>query len=107
MPMPRFCLDDTVQISEDVVFRELDGEAVLLHLGTGIYFGLNEVGTRIWTLLGQNGSLQSVLDDMLKQYDAAPDRLEKDLLPPGGQMREKGLVQENLPTPVYRRTITI
>ena len=100
MPMPRFCLDDTVQISEDVVFRELDGEAVLLHLGTGIYFGLNEVGTRIWTLLGQNGSLQSVLDDMLKQYDAAPDRLEKDLLQLVEQMREKGLVQEHLPTPV-------
>ena len=100
MPLQPFSLEDTVRISEDVVFRELDGEAVLLHLGTGIYFGLNEVGTRIWTLLGQDGSLQSVLDAMVKQYDVAPDRLEKDLLQLVEQMREKGLVQEHLPTPV-------
>ena len=40
-------LQDSVQISEDAVFRELDGEAVILNLDTGIYFGLNRTGTRI------------------------------------------------------------
>ena len=96
----KFSLQDTVRISEDVVFRELDGEAVLLNLDSGIYFGLNEVGTRIWTVLGQDGALQSVFDAMKQQYDVVPERLEKDLLELVEQMSSKGLVQEHLPTPV-------
>ena len=32
----------------DVVVRDLDGEAVVLDLATGTYFGLNDAGTRIW-----------------------------------------------------------
>jgi len=34
-------LNDSIVVSEDVLFRELDDEAVLLNLKTGIYFGLN------------------------------------------------------------------
>ena len=96
----KFSLQDTVRISEDVVFRELDGEAVLLNLGSGIYFGLNDVGTRIWSLLGQDGALRSVFEAMKQQYDVVPERLEKDLLELVEQMYSKGLVQEHLPTPV-------
>ena len=29
----------------------LDGEAILLHLGSGTYFGMNEVATRAWELI--------------------------------------------------------
>ena len=43
-------------IPEDVVVRDLAGEAVLLHLGTGTYFGLDTVGTRIWHLLAEHQS---------------------------------------------------
>jgi len=100
MQTGKLALEDTVRISEEVVFRELDGEAVLLHLATGIYFGLNDVGTRIWALLRQDGALQSVFEAMKQQYDVAPERLEKDLLELVEQMRSKGLVTEHIATPV-------
>ena len=35
----------------DVISRMLDGEAVILDLNSGEYFGLNETGARIWELL--------------------------------------------------------
>ena len=44
-------LKDVITISPDVAFRDLDGEAVLLNLATGTYFGLNEMGTRMWHLI--------------------------------------------------------
>lgn len=90
--MPRITLDDAVQINEDAVFRELDGEAVILNLETGIYFGLNETGTRIWNLLSQQGSLQSALEALAEQYDAPRSSLESDLLQLVDQLCEKGLV---------------
>ena len=98
--MGQLSLDSTVRISGDVVFREIDGEAVLLDLGTSIYFGLNEVGTRIWNLLQQDGSLQKTLDALEREYAEIPrDRLEQDLLELVSQMLERGLLLEPIPAP--------
>ena len=41
-----------VSINPAAVFAELDDGAVILNVDTGIYFGLDRVGTRIWTLVG-------------------------------------------------------
>ena len=85
-------LQDSIQISEDAVFRELDGEAVILNLDTGIYFGLNPTGTSIWNLIAQHSSLQKVLETMTEEYEAPPESLENDILQLVGQLCEKGLV---------------
>jgi hypothetical protein len=45
-----------VRICDDVVFHDLQGELVLLNLKTGVYFGLDSVGTRIWHLIREHGS---------------------------------------------------
>ena len=74
-------LENTFILSKDALFRDLDGEAVVLHVSSGTYFGLNAVGTRIWQLVEQHhGKLAAVLDELSREYDAAPDRLETDLL---------------------------
>jgi len=36
-------LDSRIQINDDVLWQELQGEAVLLNLKTGVYFGLNPI----------------------------------------------------------------
>ncbi len=41
----------------NVLVRELGGEAVLLDIETGRYFGLNATGVRIWALLGEGEEL--------------------------------------------------
>jgi len=40
-----------VSVPEQVLVRVLDGQSVVLSLETEKYFGLDEVGTRMWTLL--------------------------------------------------------
>ena len=52
-----------VTIPETVLFRDLDGEAVLLDTVSGRYFGLNEVGTRMWALLQFHGEIEAVCRD--------------------------------------------
>ena len=68
-----------VRISEHVVVRELGGEAVLLHLGTGIYFGLDTVGARIWQLLAGQGDTEAVYAQLLGEYEVDAVRLRADL----------------------------
>ncbi len=87
-------LSERIRPSEDVVFREMEGEAVLLNLDSGTYFGLNAVGTSIWKLLEENDSLQWVYEKMAEDY-AVPDQvLQDDLLRLADQLREKGLVKK-------------
>ena len=85
-------LDATVQIPDDVVFRELDGEAVILNLDTGMYFGLDAVGTRIWQLLDTHKSLRRTLQALEEEFDAPPDQLTADLTAFDDQLKAKGLV---------------
>jgi hypothetical protein len=85
-------LSDEVTISPEVLIQELDGEAVLLDLASESYFGLDDVGTRIWQLLQEHGSLQRVYDAMLTEFDVEPVRLEEDLLRHVGELADAGLV---------------
>jgi hypothetical protein len=85
-------LDASVHVGEDVVFRELDGEAVILNLQSGVYFGLDAVGTRIWQLCGQHGSLRSVWQAMRDEFDAPAEDLEADLLTFIDELAAKGLL---------------
>jgi coenzyme PQQ synthesis protein D (PqqD) len=86
--------------SRDVVFRELDGEGVILNLASGVYFGLDETGTRMWHLIEQHHSLDAVLAALLEEYDAARETIEQDLIRLASELSEKGLlVVESSDTP--------
>ena len=85
-------LNSRVQISKDVLFQELQGESVLLNLNTGVYLGLNQVGTRIWDLLQEDGSLARAMEKLLEEYDVSPEILSKDLLTLVAQMETHGLL---------------
>jgi hypothetical protein len=63
-----------------VLFRDLAGEAVLLDPEAGTYFGLNEVGTRAWNLLGGTAARVAVHGALVQEYDAPPERIWEDLL---------------------------
>lgn len=69
-----------VSIPEDLLFRELEGEAVLLDLDSGEYFGLDEMGTEMWLTLTRHDTLDDGYRDLLARYDVAPERLRQDLL---------------------------
>ena len=73
-------LDKRVTVPPGVMFRDLDGEAVVLEIESGRYFGLNETGTRMWLLLQEHGSVERVLRDLLTEYDVNEERLRRELL---------------------------
>jgi len=82
-----------IKPSEDVVWRNLQGESVLLDLKSGVYFGLDAVGTRIWTLLQDHSDLQAVLQELLREYEVSEETCARDLMDLVSAMAEKGLVQ--------------
>lgn len=90
--MHEVSLRTALRVSEDIVFRELDGEAVILNLATGIYFGLDPIGTRMWQLIERHARLEAVLAELREEYDAPPATLERDLVRLASELMAKGLV---------------
>jgi hypothetical protein len=71
---------DRVEVGDQVFFRELDGETVLLNIDTGQYYGLDEVGTRVFLLLREHQALDKVLNILEAEYDVPPDKLRTDVI---------------------------
>ena len=85
-------LQQKVTISPEVLSQEVDGETVLLDLQSESYFGLDEVGTRIWQLLNDGRNLQAVFDTLLGEYDVEEQQLGKDLQDHIAQLVDAGLI---------------
>ena len=68
-----------ISIPEHVLFRQLDGEAVLLDLKSQEYFGLNEIGTRVWTALQQGEELSALVEEIVRSYDAQAEQIRVDI----------------------------
>lgn len=86
-------LTSRVRIRDDVLSRDLQGEQVILDLSSGVYFGLDPVGTRIWHLLQAHQPLQKVLDSLIDEYEVTEAQCAQDLLSFVALMVEKGLVE--------------
>ncbi|MBI3454385.1 MAG: PqqD family protein [Candidatus Rokubacteria bacterium] len=86
-------LASRVRIGRHTVFRDLEGETVLLNLRTGVYFGLDPVGTRIWHLLREEQPLERILASLVEEYEVATPRCEEDLLGFVGLLQEHELVE--------------
>lgn len=81
-------------VPADVLMRDLGGEAVILNLKSETYFGLDEVGTRMWALLTTAPSIEAAFEILRVEYDVAPERLRDDLEALIGQLLEKGLLAQ-------------
>ncbi len=81
-----------LHIADNVVYRELADESVLLNLDTGTYFGLDAIGTRLWNLVAEQNSTPSIIETLLAEYDVDEPRLQKDVVRLIDQLLAKGLL---------------
>lgn len=72
-------LNQTITLSPDVISQEVSGETVLLDLESENYYGLDEVGTRIWQLIKETNDLQAIYQTLLAEYEVKEERLQQDL----------------------------
>ena len=83
----------TVSMSEQILFQKVDGGVVLLNAVNGEYYGLNEIGTRIWELLQEGQSAVSVMASLLQEYNVSEQQLRQDVVKFLGYLQSRGLVE--------------
>ena len=82
-----------IKVPEQVVFRELENETVLLNLSTGFYFGLDDVGTRMWLALEKHGTLEEAAFDLLDEFEVDAAQLQRDLQTLARELCDQGLLE--------------
>jgi hypothetical protein len=64
--------------SDDAVESAVGDETVILHLKNGTYYGLDAVGTRIWSLLKEGLTPTDICERLAQEYEVAGDVIEAD-----------------------------
>lgn len=84
---------DRVKIPDDVLISKLQEESVILNLASERYYGLDNVGTRILSVLTTSDSIEAAYQTLLQEYDVDGHMLRQDLLEIVQKLVDQGIVQ--------------
>lgn len=63
-----------------LVTSNIDGEAVMMSVENGEYYGLDEIGTRIWDLLENTLSVNELVGKLTEEFEVGKDDCTRDTL---------------------------
>jgi hypothetical protein len=77
---PRITHTSEIHRSDHPVWQELGGEYVILDQNTGVCYGLDEIGSRVWRLIQTPVTVEAIRDTLVAEYGVDPEVCEQDLL---------------------------
>ena len=81
-----------VVASRDIIDAKIDDEIVALSIEHGICYGMNRVGSRIWTLLAKPIRICDLCAALLAEYRVDPEVCERQVLELLEELRAEGLI---------------
>jgi coenzyme PQQ synthesis protein D (PqqD) len=84
---------DRVRVPDDVLVSRLQEESVILNLDSERYFGLDDVGTRMLSVLSTSESIEAAYESLLDEYDVDGHELRQDLLALVESLVQQGIVE--------------
>ena len=92
-------MTDVVVASSDIMVAHLEGEAVLLHLGTKRYFQLNCTGAHIWKLIAEGARHDAIVESLVTTFEVDPAQASDALRHLVDDLLENALVREREDAP--------
>jgi coenzyme PQQ synthesis protein D (PqqD) len=80
-------------VSSDLVSSQVKGETVILHMGSETYFGLDLVGTHVWTQLSEPRTFAELRDGVVARFAVEPEQAGEDLRRLLAELEAEGLVR--------------
>lgn len=78
--------------SSQQVSTELDGETVILNIASGMYSGLDPIGTAVWGLLEKPIAFSDIVKMVCANYDVSEEHCVDDMLVFLNQLNQKNLI---------------
>ena len=86
-------VESTVVVAPGLTAATLGDEAVLLDANSGRYYGLNELGSRIFELIRVPSAVTDIKSTLLEEYKVEEEKLESDLLAFLRDMEQRKLIE--------------
>lgn len=88
-------MDPTTRIkrSDNVTFQKVAEEAILIHMDTGTYFSLNNIGTEFWEMFDGERTVGELAAEVAVKYDVDPQMVTDDLIELAQKLQEDGLIE--------------
>lgn len=77
---------------EATAFRIINDEAVILNLDSGIYYSLNEVGSKVWDLCDGSRDIKDITTAVCQEFEVEREAAEKDVLELMDDLIKEGLI---------------
>jgi hypothetical protein len=89
--------DASAVVTANQLSTELGDEVVILGLHDSVYYGLSQVGTRVWQLLQTPRTLDDLVTALVAEYDVSRERVAADLQRLLSELQTRGLVAITVP----------
>ena len=91
-PSSSISFSDRVRVPDGVLISNLQDESVFLNLDSEQYFGLDNVGTRMFSVLTNSDSIETAYQSLAQEYEVDRERLRQDLMVLVENLLQQGLV---------------
>lgn len=82
-----------VRVPDDVLISNLQDESVILNLNSERYFGLDAVGTRMFSVLTNSDSIETAYESLAREYEVDRHVLQQDLIALVENLLQQGLLR--------------
>ena len=84
---------DILVASPDQVSCDIGNQMAILNLKSGIYYGLDSVGSRVWELVQTPRRMEELEAKLLAEFDVQPGKLQPELRGLCQSMSDAGLIE--------------
>lgn len=85
--------ESTVRAVDEQASSSLDGEEVILHTDSGVYYGLNAVGRYIWNRVQDPVTIERLVEQVATEFDTTIEECEPDVVDFLEDMYENDLIE--------------
>jgi hypothetical protein len=88
--------DTTFKTSENITWRNVNEEVVILNLKSGEYFTLNDVGQFVWLAVADQKNMEEIRQKVVDAFDVTPEKASEDIEEFISRMLDEGLLHESV-----------
>ena len=86
-------LNTIVAKNMELISSDLDGETVMMSVENGKYYGLNNIGSRIWALIERPCLVTDLRNSLISEFDVESEKCEQDLISFLDDLLQKGVIE--------------
>jgi len=72
--------DTVVSRTKEVLASKMDGETIMMSIAGGSYYGMDNIGSRIWELIAEPIRVSDLCDRLMEEFDVEIDQCLADVI---------------------------